>query len=84
MFLRKPNETGARFGLILKVDVSDHGLMNVCPMTTGASGSTGAVTIPSYTTGSTTVPTTGTGVWIFVGLDTDGNQLFVPGFTIPA
>ena len=84
MALRTPIEDGARVGHLLRVDETDKELMNDGPFTTVATGSTGAVTIPSYTTGSTTVPTTADGKWLFIGLDADGNQLFVPVFTIPA
>lgn len=81
--LNYPVPEGGNAGFIVKVSADGHELIDG-PFTTVATGATGAVTIPSYTTGSTTLPTTGTGAWLKIGLDTDGNQLFVPVFTIPA
>ena len=81
--LNVPVPEGGTAGYFVKISDDGHGLEDG-PFTTVATGSTGAVTIPSYTTGSTTVPTTGTGAWLKIGLDDSGNQLFVPVFTIPA
>jgi len=81
--LQQPVPEGGTAGYFVTISADGHGLRDG-PHTTVATGATGAVTIPSYTTGSTTIPTTADGVWLKIGLDTSGNQLFVPVFTIPA
>lgn len=81
--LNLPVPEGGTEGYFVTMGPDGHKLRDG-PHTVLATGATGAVVIPSYTTGSTTIPTTNAGKWLKIGLDADGNELFVPVFSIPA
>lgn len=77
--LNQPVPEGGNALSYVRVSSDGHELEDG-PITLVATGATGAAVIPNYTTGSTTLPTSATGAWLYIGLDSSGNKIFVPAF----